>query len=120
MPYKGYPAITSGDDPVIGEIMVIREDAYEDTMKAMDAMEGFIGDHNPDNEYHKVILEVENLHTNKKEKCFVYFYNKEKDSLFDNRAVYIPHGDWKEYMLNGNSQKDISSKTEHKSSFVLC
>ena len=123
MPYKGYPAITSGDDTVIGEIMVIREDAYEDTMKAMDEMEGFIGENNPENEYHKVILEVENLHTNKKEKCFVYFYNKEKDTFFDNMAIYIPHGDWKEYMLNGNSQKDVSPKAEnetHESRFVLC
>ena len=108
MPYKGYPAITSGEDVVMGEIMVLKDDCYEDTMKAMDEMEGFISENNPENEYHKVILEVENLHTNQKENCFVYFYNKEKDSLFDNRAIYIPHGDWKEYMLSGNLQKELS------------
>ena len=46
------------------------------------------------------ILEVENLLTNEKEKCFVYFYNKERDMIFEEESVYIPHGDWKEYMLN--------------------
>ena len=101
LPHKGYPAITSGEDVVIGEIMVIGEDYYEDTMRAMDKMEGFISEENPDNEYHRVILEVEDLHTNKKEKCFVYFYNKDKDTLFDSKAIYIPHGDWKEHMVSG-------------------
>ena len=110
MPYKGYPAITFGTDIVLGEIMVLNEDYYEDTMSAMDEMEGFISEKNPENEYHKVILEVENLHTKEKEKCFVYFYNKDKDRLFDSRAIYIPHGNWKEYMLNGNSYKGQSHK----------
>ena len=62
-----------------------------------------ISEKNPDNEYHRVILEVEDLHTNKKEKCFVYFYNKDKDTLFDSKAIYIPHGDWKEHMVSGSS-----------------
>lgn len=100
MPYKGYPAITFGKDTVLGEIMVLKEDCYEDTMSAMDEMEGFISEQNPENEYHRVILEVENLHTNEKEKCFVYFYNKDKDTLFNSKAIYIPHGDWKEHMIS--------------------
>ncbi|WP_050614079.1 gamma-glutamylcyclotransferase family protein [Bacillus testis] len=110
LPYKGYPAITFGEDVVMGEIMVLSEDHYEDAMKAMDEMEGFISENNPENEYHKVIMEVENLHTNKKEKCFVYFYNKDRDPLFDSRAIYIPHGDWKEYMIGGNLKKGLSYK----------
>ena len=100
MPYKWYPAITPGNDKVLGEIMVINEEEYDETVKDMDEMEGFISDNNPENEYHKVILEVENLLTNEKEKCFVYFYNKERDMIFEEESVYIPHGDWKEYMLN--------------------
>lgn len=100
MPYKGYPAITHGEDEVFGEIIVIDEDQYEDTMEAMDEMEGFISENNPENEYHKVILEVENLETNEKEKCFVYFYNKDKDEHFEEGSVYIPHGDWKKYMIS--------------------
>ena len=100
MPYKGYPAITKGEDIVFGEIMIINENDYDETIKAMDEMEGFISENNPENEYHKVILEVENISTKEKEKCFVYFYNKENDTIFTEQSVYIPNGDWKEYMLN--------------------
>lgn len=100
MDYKGYPAIIHGDETIIGEIMVINKDDYESAMKAIDKMEGFISDNNPENEYHKVILEVENLYTNKKEKCFVYFYNKDKDINFEDKAQHISSGDWKSYMLN--------------------
>ena len=89
MPYKGYPAITHGNDTILGEIMVINEDDYEETVKAMDEMEGFISENNPDNEYHKVILDVEDITTNTKEKCFVYFYNKYKDKEFDSKSIYI-------------------------------
>lgn len=99
LPYKGYPALTYGEDTVYGEIMVLNPEHYEDTLKAIDQLEGFIGENNPDNEYHRVILEVENLHTNEKEKCYVYFYNRDHDPLFDNSAIYLPHGNWREYML---------------------
>ena len=100
MPYKGYPAITKGEDIVFGEILIINENDYDETIKAMDEMEGFISENNPENEYHKVILEVENISTKEKEKCFVYFYNKDKDIVFEEKSIYIPSGDWKNYMLN--------------------
>ena len=100
MDYKGYPAIIHGDETVLGEIITINESDYESTMKAVDEMEGFISENNPENEYHKIILEVEDIQTNKKEKCFVYFYNKDKDIDFEDKAEHIPSGDWKNYMLN--------------------
>lgn len=100
MPYKGYPAITPGEDVILGEIMVINEDDYESTMKAMDKIEGFISENNPENEYHKIILEVENIQTKEKEKCYVYFYNKDNDEIFERDAVYVSHGDWKKHMIN--------------------
>ena len=99
MPYKGYPAITHGNDTILGEIMVINEEEYDETVRAMDEMEGFISENNPENEYHKVILEVKNLQNNENEKCFVYFYNKDRDLVFDNESIYIQNGDWKDYML---------------------
>ena len=105
MPYKGYPAITLGTDIVNGEIMVLREECYEETMKAMDQMEGFIFEGNPDNEYHKVIMEAENLHTNQMELCYVYFYNQDRDRLFDGNAIYLPDGDWKAHMLAEGERK---------------
>ena len=74
MPYKGYPAITPGDDVILGEIMVINEDDYEETMEAMDKMEGFISENNPENEYHKVVLEVENLQKLKKKRNVMFTF----------------------------------------------
>lgn len=100
MPYKGYPAIINGQDSILGEIMVINEADYDSTLEAMDVMEGFLGEGNPENEYHKMIFEVENLESNEIESCYVYFYNKDKDELFDYKAVYLPNGDWKEHMLS--------------------
>ena len=99
-PYKGYPAIVPDEDYILGEIMVINEADYDSTLEAMDAMEGFLGEGNPENEYHKMIFEVENLESNEIESCYVYFYNKDKDELFDYKAVYLPNGDWKEHMLS--------------------
>lgn len=102
MPYKGYPAIISGKDYVLGEIIVINEKDYDSTMKALDEMEGFINEGNSENEYHKMLLEVEDLENNQNELCYVYFYNKDKDNLFDSEAIYLPNGDWKDYMLNNS------------------
>lgn len=97
MPYKGYPAITKGTGKILGEIVVVEN--YEDTISAIDKMEGFISENNPSNEYHKTLLDVKYLDEDKAEQCFVYFYNKDIDKKFNDEAVYIAHGDWKKHML---------------------
>ena len=102
MPYKGYPAIleTKDSSVVYGEIMEIKPEIYHETMKAMDEMEGFISENNPENEYDKKLLEVEDLKTGIKEKCYVYFYNKKIDDKFDSEAEFINHGDWVKHMTD--------------------
>ena len=102
MPYKGYPAILDGNGTVYGEVMEINPDIYNETMTAMDKMEGFISDNNPENEYEKLVLEVEHLDTNKKENCYVYFYNKDIDSKFNSKSILISHGDWVKHMRENN------------------
>lgn len=97
MPYKGYPAITPGDDVVFGEVITVKD--YDSTVKAIDIMEGFLGENNPANEYHKILVEVEHIDSSKKEKCYTYFYNRDIDNNFIEQAIYIEHGDWKKYML---------------------
>ena len=84
MPYKGYPAITKGTGVVVGEIITVKD--YDSTVKAIDIMEGFLGEKN----------------SNKKEKCYTYFYNADIDKNFNEKAVFISDGDWKNYMLNIN------------------
>ena len=94
MPYKGYPALMNGDGTVYGEIMEIKPDIYDETMAAMDKMEGFISENNPQNEYDKKVLEVEHLSDGTTENCYLYFYNKNIDNRFDKEAIFVPHGDW--------------------------
>ncbi len=100
MPYKGYPAIMKGEGIVYGEIMEIKPEIYDETMSAMDKMEGFISKNNPQNEYEKTILEVEHIDDGKTEKCYVYFYNKDIDPKFEDESVFVAHGDWAKHMNN--------------------
>ena len=97
MPYKGYPAIIPGSGEVIGEVMTISD--CDNVMKAIDEMEGFISEGNPQNEYDKKLVEVE-LEDGTKEMCHAYFYNKECDKLFDQESISIAGCDWKKYMLS--------------------
>ena len=96
MPYKGYPAITKGTGIVVGEIISVKD--YSETVQAIDVMEGFLGENNPNNEYHKILLEVEHLTSGEKEYCYTYFYNCDIDKDFEEKRVFIEDGDWKKYM----------------------
>ncbi|WP_428817167.1 gamma-glutamylcyclotransferase family protein [Clostridium butyricum] len=107
MPYKGYPALLKGTGTVYGEIMEINPEIYDETMKAMDEMEGFISENNPQNEYEKKLLKVEHLDDKKTEQCYVYFYNKHIDPDFSNKAVLIPHGDWVNHMCESKKNRKI-------------
>ena len=60
-------------------------------------MEGVLGEGNPNNEYNKVLVEVE-FEDDTKEKCYSYFYNKSIDTRFHDEAVLVEHGDWKKHM----------------------
>lgn len=98
LPYKGYPAILEADGDIYGEIVEVSD--YDTTVKAIDDMENFISEENPANEYHKRLLEVEHLDNEKKELCYVYFYNKDIDKAFDTEAIHIPDGNWRNFMNN--------------------
>lgn len=98
MPYKGYPAILNGEGTVYGEIIEVIPELYDETVKAIDDMEGFISENNPQNEYHKKLFEVSHLNDDTCEKCYVYFYNHNIDDKFSNNAVLINHGDWAKHM----------------------
>lgn len=97
--HKGYPALLDGDDEVIGEIMEMK-DFYTDIVP-MDKMEGYHSAEDTSlNEYTRTVMTVKNLETNENEECYVYKYEQYTHSEFDNHAIYIPTGDWKEYMLS--------------------
>lgn len=97
MPYKGYPAILPGKTTVIGEVVELKD--YDSTLKALDKMEGFLGENNPNNEYTRILVKVKLTDEERFEDCYCYFYNKDIDEKFQNEAIYIENGDWKHYML---------------------
>lgn len=96
LPHKGYPAIIEGNEKIYGEIVEISD--YDNTVQAIDNMENFISEGNPNNEYHKKLLEIEHLDSGEKELCYVYYYNKDIDEKFESQSVYIANGDWKKFM----------------------
>lgn len=100
MPYKGYPAVIDGNGEVYGEVMTLSN--YHEVMKSVDEMEGFISKGNPNNEYNKELVEV--LYEDGiKELCYSYIYNKELDINFNEEAIFIDNGNWKEYQQKENA-----------------
>lgn len=100
MPYKGYPAVLPGNNTIIGEVVEIEDYNYDSTLKAMDEMEGFLGEGNPNNEYTRKLVKVKLTDDESYEECYSYFYNKDIDEKFQDEAIYIENGDWKHYMLS--------------------
>lgn len=98
MPYKGYPAVLPGNSTIVGEVVELEN--YDSTLKAMDEMEGFLGEGNPNNEYSRKLIKVKLTDDESYEDCYSYLYNKDIDLKFEEEAIYIKNGDWKQYMLS--------------------
>ena len=97
MPYKGYPAVLPGNTTIVGEVVEFED--YYSTLKAIDEMEGFSNENNPNNEYLRKLVKVKLNDDESYENCYSYFYNENIDPKFQDEAIYIENGDWKEYML---------------------
>ncbi|MBM7870152.1 gamma-glutamylcyclotransferase (GGCT)/AIG2-like uncharacterized protein YtfP [Clostridium pascui] len=93
---KGYPAMIDGDEWVYGELITIED--YEKTVEEMDEMEHYYGKDNNQNEYNRVILEVELIGTSGKVKAYTYKYNEESEHELKNRHEEVSHGDWRKFM----------------------
>lgn len=92
---KGYPAMVDGDDFVYGELLEI--DDWDNTIIELDRLENFYGEDNPNNEYNRVLLQVEQLGNSSIISAFVYRYNcKDEQALEKER--YIPYGNWRIFM----------------------
>lgn len=92
---KGYPAIVNGEDTIYGELLVMKD--LEATFPALNKIENYFGENNPNNEYHRVIMEVETL---EREKVLAYLYKYNDESIENQKdeKIYIPSGNWREYM----------------------
>lgn len=95
---KGYPALISGKDTVIGEVIDVIDDGS--ILDELDKLEGYLGPNNPKNHYNLEDIEVE-FGSSQKEFLPVYLYNASENYILEEEAgVYIPEGDWKNYMLS--------------------
>lgn len=90
---KEYPALLEEDGIVKGEIISL--DNCD--MDAMDAMENYFGENNPNNEYNKIPKEVLNLETGNIEILNVYVYNQTNPNFDYENLLPVPSGDWKEF-----------------------
>ena len=94
---KGYPGfVKSGNGKVFGEILTITD--YEETLRKMDALEGFYGDFSCENEYNRMPLKIFEAGTKKELQLDVYVYNQMAfNNHFDER-ILVENGCWKTYM----------------------
>lgn len=92
---KGYPAMVPGEDTVYGELLVIED--LDDIFPILNEIENYFGENNPNNEYNRIVIEVETL-DGKKELAYVYQYNDENVKNQKDEKIYISSGDWREYM----------------------
>ncbi|GAA0743212.1 gamma-glutamylcyclotransferase family protein [Clostridium oceanicum] len=102
MPKKGYPALLPGNDDILGEIITIKN--WDENLNLMDKMEHFFGENDSSNEYNRKVIEVKISKDNEiiTEKAYSYLYNlSEKDKEnFKDEFIYIPSGNWRDYMEN--------------------
>lgn len=92
---KGYPAMIEGDDFVYGELLEI--DDWDNTVIELDKLENFYGEDNANNEYNRVLLQIEQLEDSSVISSFVYMYNC-KDKQVLEKEKYIPYGNWRTFM----------------------
>jgi gamma-glutamylcyclotransferase (GGCT)/AIG2-like uncharacterized protein YtfP len=95
---KGYPAMIDGDDFVYGELLKL--DDWDDVIKIVDRTENYFGKGNPENEYNRILVNVETLDDKKNYKAFAYKYNLKDSKEFFEKNIYIKSGSWREFMEN--------------------
>lgn len=69
---KQYPALVTGEDMIAGEIIELEEHF---DMTAVDEMEGYYGDGNLENEYHKELCDIYDIQGTIIDRLPVYRYN---------------------------------------------
>lgn len=97
MPLKGYPAVIKGTDVVHGELYALKD--FNKNLEALDKMENYFGEGNHNNEYNRIVVSV-TLESGEKEDAYMYFYNLKDSNDFENNAIYVSNGDWREHKNN--------------------
>ena len=94
MYHKSYfPCMIAGQGEVMGELVTIKEHAFEKIIARMDRLEGYIAPNNPKNFYDRVIMHIEDEQGEMVE-AYCYVYNASNGQLGEK----ITDGDFKSYV----------------------
>lgn len=96
MPYKGYPALVPGSDDIQGELLTI--DVFEEVEKQLSEIENYYGKNDERNEYEVKSVEVYDIQGKKIIDADVYYYQVERDALFEKEAVYLEKASWRKHL----------------------
>lgn len=94
MYHKSYfPCMIAGQGEVLGELMTIKEHAFEKIVARMDRLEGYVAPNNPKNFYDRFIMQAEDEQGELVE-AYCYVYNTDNGQLGEK----ITDGDFKRYV----------------------
>ena len=94
MYHKSYfPCMIAGQGEVLGELMTIKEHAFEKIVARMDRLESYVAPNNPKNFYDRVIMQAEDEQGELVE-AYCYVYNTDNGQLGEK----ITDGDFKRYV----------------------
>lgn len=91
LPY-GYPAMIDGEGEITGELVELIDP--DQVLEALDWLEGYRGEENPDNLYHRVIRQVGTA-DGRVVSAYVYLWAKERE--LGRLGVQVASGNWREY-----------------------
>lgn len=89
-----FPCMVEGTGKVFGEIITIKLEYLDTSIKLLDKLEGYYGPNNDKNLYHRILGHCKTLDDSLVE-CYMYLYNTKKEGLKE----LINGGDFKKYML---------------------
>lgn len=94
----GYPAITSGENRIYGEVCTLSHPKH---LKSIDLLEGYSGD--PKIDLYKREKRTVTLKDGSTTECWVYVYVDE--NYVKRKGKYIAHGDWGKFMRHNPAYK---------------
>ena len=94
----GYPAITSGENLIHGEICTLSHNKH---LKSIDLLEGYTGNEKID--LYTREKRTVTLQDGSTTECWVYIYMDE--NYVKRKGKYIVHGDWAKFMRNNPAYK---------------
>lgn len=108
VPYLNCPALLRGNETVHIEIITLDGDINK-IMKELDIIEGYISKDNKDNVYNRVMHKIYNKDTGKEEMLEMYEYNMSNEKASKDSMIYIPSGNWRDYMSDKEDKEPIEN-----------